>query len=156
MKFLTRLFSVLAVAVFISGCGMGRSAFTPQSGPPTVGMPAELSERERSFIHNVETALRDRGYMPVRHGAGDMQLEFEMAEGPVNIDTKIELHEGRNLLAKGYGRGAGAPLIGRAKVAEKSFNRAFDEFQSSLSGVPAGGLSEAETGAGLGAVEYVY
>lgn len=153
MKFLTRLTILAAAVLFIPSCATSRSAFSPESGPPTVGMPAELSGRERSFIPQVETALRNQGYLPVRHGAGDMQLQFEMAEGPINTDTKIELYAGRQLLARGFGRGAGAPMIGRGNVAGKSFDRAFQEFQSSLSGV----RTDATGGpAPSGELEYVY
>ncbi len=156
MNALIRLFSAMILGFLVSNCGTSRSAFTPQSGPPTVGMPAELSERERAFVSDLETALRDRGYVPVRHGAGDMQLKFEIAEGPINTDATIELYEGRRLLAKGQGRGSGAPMVGRAKVAEKSFSRAFEEFQSSLQGSPPGRFTETVPNGGRGHAEYVY
>lgn len=156
MKHLLYSLTLVATALFMASCGTGRSSFAPENGPPTVGMPAELSERERTYVHNLETVLQNRGYMLVRHGAGDMQLEFQMAEGPINTDTKIELYEGRRILAQGNGRGAGAPMIGRSKVADRSFNRAFEEFQSSLSNVPAGGISGLAPGPGGADVEYVY
>ncbi len=154
MHLLLRFLAAMALVLFFSGCGTSRSAFAPESGPPTVGMPAELSERERAFVPGLETALRDRGYLPVRYGAGDMQLKFEMAEGPINTDTTIELYEGRRLLAKGFGRGSGAPMVGRSKVAERSFTRAFEEFQSSLQGASPGGF--AEPGPAGSHDEYVY
>lgn len=133
MNHFIRLGAAMVLAVSISSCGTSRSAFRPQSGPPTVGMPAELSERERSFVPEVESALHSRGYVPVRRGAGDMELAFEIAEGAINTDTKIALTEQGRLVAEGRGRAAGAPLIGRKGVAEKSFQRAFSEFQDSLS-----------------------
>jgi hypothetical protein len=156
MNHLIRLGAALALAVSISSCGASRSAFRPQSGPPTVGMPAELSERERSFVPEVESALHSRGFVPVRHGAGDMELAFEIAEGPINTDTNIELTEQGRLVAEGRGRAAGAPLIGRKGVAEKSFQRAFSEFQTSLSGSSSGRRSAVEPADGQEPASYVY
>lgn len=129
-----RLGAAMALAISISSCATTRSSFTPENGPPTVGMPAQLSERERTFVPEIESALRNRGYAPVRNGSGDLDLEFQIAEGPINTDTKIELSEQGRLVAEGRGRAAGAPLIGRKGVAVKSFQRAFSEFQGSLSG----------------------
>jgi hypothetical protein len=119
-------------------------------------MPAELSERERSFVPEVESALHSRGYVPVRHGAGDMELAFEIAEGPINTDTNIELTEQGRLVAQGRGRAAGAPLIGRKGVAEKSFQRAFSQFEASLSGGSTGRRSAVEPSENQEPAEYVY
>jgi hypothetical protein len=132
MSHLFRLLT-LFVALWVIGCGAGRTAFTPESGPPTVGMPAELNERERLFVPDIEASLRDNGMIPVAHGRGDFALEFAMAAGPINTDTHIALLDGRRTLASGKGRASGIPLIGRSAVAEKSFRRAFDPFQSELS-----------------------
>jgi len=156
MKSITALLAAAAIAS-LSSCMTSRSDFTPENSQPTVGMPAKLSDRERSFISTLGGSLRNEGYLPVRHGVGDMQLEFEIAEGPINTDTTIELHEGRRLIAKGFGRAAGAPMIGRAKVADKSFNRAYEEFQSSLPGASSGVSSHApHDPAPAGDEEYVY
>lgn len=133
MKFPSLLLAA-AAAASLSSCVTSRSDFAPENTQPTVGMPAKLSDRERSFISTVDGALRDEGYLPVRYGSGDMQLEFEIAEGPINTDTSIGLYEGRRLVAEGKGRAAGAPMIGRDKVADKSFSRAFDQFRSALPG----------------------
>ena len=156
MKSITALLAAAAIAS-LSSCITRRSDFTPENSQPTVGMPAKLSDRERSFISTLDGSLRNEGYLPVRHGVGDMQLEFEIAEGPINTDTTIELHEGRRLIAKGFGRAAGAPMIGRAKVADKSFNRAYEEFQSSLpSGDSHGGSRSHDVPIPDGDQEYVY
>jgi hypothetical protein len=156
MNHLIRLGAALALVVSISSCGASRSAFRPQSGPPTVGMPAELSERERGFVPEIESALHSRGFVPVRHGAGDMELAFEIAEGPINTDTSIELSEQGRLVAEGRARAAGAPLIGRKGVAEKSFQRAFSEFQTSLSGSSSGRRSAVEPADDQEPASYVY
>lgn len=134
-----RRFFAVAAAISLSACGTSRTAFTPQSGPPTVGMPAQISAKERLFIPDLENALRGDGYMTVRSGAGDYQLEFEIKEGPINTDTRIEMLEGGKRVAIGNGRAAGAPLIGRSKVAEKSFSRAFEQFQSAMPSGARGG-----------------
>jgi len=132
MSHLFRFFP-LALAMLLLGCAStARSPFAPRSGPPTVGMPASLSERERLFIPEIEDALRDHGLLPVRHGAGDMQLEFTMSAGPVNTNTRITLIEGQRTVARGNGRAAGLPLIGRSQVAGNSFTRAFEQFQAEL------------------------
>ncbi len=102
-------------------------------------MPAQLSDRERQFVPVIQSALQREGLVPVRDGAGDMQLEFEIAEGPVNTDTRIGLNEQGRILANGEGRGTGLPLLGRAKVAENSFNRAFQQFDSQLRSASSGG-----------------
>jgi hypothetical protein len=127
MKFL-----LLAAAAVLSSSCATRTAFTPERSQITVGMPAKLSDRERSYISNVDGSLRGQGYLPVRHGAGEMRLDFEISEGPINTDTSIRLSEGKTVVAEGEGRAAGAPLIGRAKVAERSFHRAFEAFEASL------------------------
>lgn len=147
MTFLVRSLAAASIAVLAS-CGTSRTSFTPDSGPPTVGMPAELSERERLFVREIDSTLRNQGYVPVRNGAGDLDLAFEMAEGPIRIDTTIELSERRRSIAKGYGRAAGAPLIGRSKVAEKSFNQAFEEFRSSLPDASSSGRHSGSHGGG--------
>jgi hypothetical protein len=156
MNHLIRLGGAMALAISVSSCVTSRSAFRPQSGPPTVGMPAELSERERSFVPEVESALHSRGFVPVRHGAGDMELAFEIAEGPINTDTNIALTEQGRMVAEGRGRAAGAPLIGRKGVAEKSFQRAFSEFQTSLSGSSQGTRSTLDPMENQESAEYVY
>lgn len=124
---------VFAMGLFLLSCAASkRTAFVPGSGPPTVGMPAELNERERLFIGDLEGALRDNGLLPVRHGGGDMALDFSMKAGPIHTDTAITLLDGRRILASGNGRAAGVPLIGRSAVAEKSFGRAFQDFHGEL------------------------
>ena len=135
MNRLSRFLSLIGILMLAGCAGAGRTPFVPQSGPPTVGMPAELNERERLFVSDIENALRDRGMLPVRHGAGELDLEFAMEAGPVNTDTRIVLRDGRRIVASGSGRASGLPLIGRSKVAENSFTRAFDEFQAGLSSV---------------------
>lgn len=121
------------MALFFLGCsGMNRTAFSPSSGPPTVGMPAELNDRERLFVGDLESVLRGNGLVPVRHGAGDLALEFTISAGPINTDTRIALLEGERTIAGGNGRASGVPLIGRSSVAEKSFARAFESFQTEL------------------------
>lgn len=121
-----------------------------------MGMPAKLSDRERSYISNIDQSLRSEGYLPVRHGMGDMQLDFAIAEGPINTDTTIRLREDRRTVAEGHGRAAGAPVIGRSKVAEKSFNRAYEGFQSSLSSTSQGGSRSQGGAAPVEDQEYVY
>lgn len=130
-----RLIKYLAplIAVLLASCAAKRTPFSPD-GPPTVGMPSELSDRERLFMPDIDSALRREGLLPVRNGRGDMQLEFKIAEGPINTDTNIALNEGDITLAAGYGRAAGMPMIGRSNVAEKSFATAFGEFNSNLTG----------------------
>lgn len=128
-----RLLPIVILSVLLGACATHtRTPFTPEGGPPTVGMPAELSERERLFVPDIETLLRDQGLMPVRSGAGDMQIEFVMEAGPINTDTRIALMEGRRTVAQGSGRAAGLPLIGRSKVAENSFARAYKQFEEEL------------------------
>lgn len=121
-------------AVLLASCAAKRTPFSPD-GPPTVGMPSELSERERLFMPDIDSALRREGLLPVRNGRGDMQLRFKIAEGPINTDTDIALNEDDLTLAAGHGRAAGVPMIGRSSVAEKSFSAAFGEFSGSLSSV---------------------
>lgn len=127
------LFALAAIAsLLFCSCAARRTAFSP-GGPTTVGMPSELSERERLYIPQVDSALRREGFVPVRNGKGDLQLDFSMAAGPINIDTRIALSEDKAVLITGNGRAAGLPLIGRSSVAEKSFNAAFSEFDANLS-----------------------
>jgi hypothetical protein len=133
MQTFFRAVSLFLVVLFASCASNTRTPFSPESGPPTVGMPGALSERERLFVPDLERALRDQGLVPVRDGAGDMQLEFVMDAGPINTDTRITLTEKRRTLAQGKGRASGLPMIGRSRVAENSFSRAFEEFQSQLS-----------------------
>lgn len=95
-------------------------------------MPAELNERERLFVADIEGALQEHGLIPVRHGAGELSLEFTMDAGPINTNTKIALLEGRRNVARGNGRAAGVPLVGRSGVAETSFSRAFEDFHDNL------------------------
>ena len=156
MNQLIRLGAALAIAFSCSNCATSRSEFRPESGPPTVGMPAKLSERERGFALELESVLRGRGYLPVRYGAGDLALDFKIAEGPINTDTEIGLNEGSRRLAEGKGRAAGAPLIGRKGVAEKSFQRALAEFESSLPGSSSGRRSGPGPVEGEDPAEYVY
>ena len=151
-----RLGAAMVIAFSFTSCATSRSEFRPESGPTTVGMPAALSERERGFAPELESVLRNRGYQPVRYGGGDLALDFKIAEGPINIDTEIGLNEGRRRVAEGKGRAAGAPLIGRKGVAEKSFQRALAEFESSLPGNPSGGQSGPGPAEGGDPAQYVY
>lgn len=155
MKHCTRLLALSAPFVFLVSCA-SRSEFVPESGPVTVGMPAELSERERSYMGEVDTALRGEGYQPVRHGAGELKLEFRISEGPINTDTTIQLREGRKVLAEGNGRGSGMPMIGRDKVAERSFQKAFGDFQAALPGAQSARTHGTETHGSGDETEYVY
>jgi hypothetical protein len=132
MQTFFRAVSLFLVVLFASCASNTRTPFSPESGPPTVGMPASLSERERLFVPDLEAALRNEGLVTVRDGAGDMQLEFVMEAGPINTDTRITLTEKRRTLAQGKGRASGLPMIGRSRVAENSFSRAFQEFEDQL------------------------
>lgn len=131
---MTRHFLPLAAlaSLLLCSCAARRTPFSPD-GPTTVGMPAELSERERLFIPQVDSALRREGLVPVRNGKGDLQLNFSMAAGPINVDTRIAISEDEAVIVTGNGRAAGVPLIGRSSVAEKSVNAALSEFDANLS-----------------------
>lgn len=130
-----------AALALLAGCA-NRSEFVPDGSTTTVGMPAELSDRERQHVTEVDAALRREGYLPVRHGAGELELEFRISEGPVNARTTIELRDGRKVLAGGRGRVAGMPMIGRDQVAERSFQQAFGEFEAALPGAAAARLPD--------------
>ncbi len=118
--------------VVLASCAPSRTPFSPDS-PTTVGMPEKLSDRERSFVPEIASALRSKGLIPVKHGKGDFQLDFTMSSGPINIQTYIALLEDEAVLFSANGRSGGVPLIGRENVARKSFDEAFAEFQSGLS-----------------------
>jgi hypothetical protein len=132
MQIFSRAASLFFVVLLASCASNTRTPFTPESGPPTVGMPAALSERERLFVPDLEAALRNEGLVPVRDGAGDMQLEFVMEAGPINTDTRIVLTEKSRIVAQGKGRASGVPLVGRSRVANNSFSRAFEQFENEL------------------------
>jgi hypothetical protein len=142
MKLFARLLALGTPLAFLAGCA-NRSEFIPDGSTTTVGMPAELSDRERNHVSELDAALRREGYLPVRHGAGELELEFRISEGPINTSTTIELREGRKVLAEGHGRGAGMPMIGRDKIAERSYQEAFGEFESALPGAAAARLPQA-------------
>jgi hypothetical protein len=131
MKSPLAILATLSLA-FLASCAPSRTPFSP-GGPTTVGMPAELSDRERMFVTEIDAALRSEGLVPVKSGRGDLQLDFSMAAGPINIDTRIALSEDESVLFAGNGRAGGAPLIGRSDVARRSFDEAFAEFNSGLS-----------------------
>lgn len=126
--------SILAtfVLAILASCAPSRTAFSP-GGPTTVGMPEKLSDREREFIPEIDSALRREGLIPVRHGKGDLQLDFKISSGPINIETYIALLEDEAVLFSADGKSGGVPLIGRENVARKSFDEAFENFQSGLS-----------------------
>jgi len=152
MKILTGLFAAVSAAALTS-CLTSRTEFAPEKSQTTVGMPAKLSDRERSHIHEIDRSLRNQGYVPVRNGTGDTQLDFQISEGPINVDTTIRLSEGRSVLAEGNGRAAGAPLIGRDKVAERSFSQAFEAFDAALPNSSSVGHGDAQPSDNE---EYVY
>ena len=126
--------SILAtfVLAILASCAPSRTPFSP-GGPTTVGMPEKLSDREREFIPEIDSALRREGLVPVRHGKGDLQLDFKMSSGPINIETYIALLEDEAVLFSADGKSGGVPMIGRDNVARKSFDEAFEDFQSGLS-----------------------
>lgn len=155
MKLFRRLLAVASPLVFLASCAT-RSEYMPDGGPVTVGMPAELSDRERTYIVEVDGALRGEGYQPVRHGAGELSLEFRISEGPINTDTDIELRDGRTVLAEGHGRGSGVPMVGRDKVAERSFRKAFDDFRAALPGAASARMPGGVSGGNPEEMEYVY
>lgn len=130
MNALLTILSTVAL-LFLASCA-SRSAFTPD-GPTTVGMPAKLSDRERGFIAQIDSALRQQGLVPVKHGKGDLELDFRVSPGPIHISTRIALSEGGTVLLAAKGKAAGLPLGGRSDVAQKSFDEAFTEFQAGLS-----------------------
>lgn len=129
-----RLVLVLLTACIISCAGTRRSEYIGDEPPPppTVLMPSKLSDRERQFAPEVEAALRTAGMVPIYRGRGEMQLEFEMLEGPINTDTRLRLVEDGRVIASGDGRGSGPPLVRRERVAENSFQRALETFSSQL------------------------
>jgi hypothetical protein len=156
MKLFTCSLVMSVPLAFLVSCA-GRTEFMPDSGPVTVGMPAELSDRERTYVGEVDTALRNEGYQPVRSGSGELRLDFRIAEGPINTDTTIQLCDGRTILAEGNGRGSGMPMFGRDKIAERSFQKAFGDFQAALPGAAAARSSGASgSGSGNPDEEYVY
>lgn len=154
MKISVRCLALTAPLLLFASCAT-RSEFVPDDAPVTVGMPAALTDRERSYITEVDGALRAEGFQPVRHGKGELSLDFRIAEGPINTDTDIVLREDRIVLAEGHGRGTGVPMIGRDKVAERSFRKAFGEFQAALPGAAAAKLP-GRAAAGNTDMEYVY
>ncbi|QTN33423.1 hypothetical protein HZ994_14225 [Akkermansiaceae bacterium] len=130
MKFHT--FPLAAIcSLSLCSCFTSRTPFSP-GGSTTVGMPEKLSERERGFVPEIDTALRREGLVPVRSGKGELQLDFTMSEGPVNTTTRIGLSEGEETILAAEGRAAGIPLIGRDGVARKSFDAAFSDFDAKL------------------------
>ncbi len=131
MKTTLQILATLFLVVLAS-CAPSRTPFSPD-GPTTVGMPEKLSDRERTFIPEIDTALRREGLIPVKHGKGDLQLDLTMSSGPINIETYIALIEDEAVLFSARGRSGGVPLIGRSNVARKSFDEALTEFQSGLS-----------------------
>jgi hypothetical protein len=131
MKSPLLILATLTLAVLAS-CAPSRTPFSP-GGPTTVGMPEKLSDREREFVPEIDTALRREGLVPVKHGKGDLQLDFTMSSGPINIETTIALLENEAVLFSANGKSGGVPLIGRSSVARKSFDEALTEFQSGLS-----------------------
>ena len=156
MKFCQRLFLFAAPLLFLASCA-SRTEFVPEGGPVTVGMPAQLSDRERTYVGEVESTLRGSGYLPVRHDTGELALDFRIAHGPINSDTAIELRDGRRVIARGAGRGSGVPMLGSDKRVERSFRQAIEEFRTALpqasgSGAPAPAMSTV----GDGETDYVY
>ena len=133
MKSSLQLLAILSLALLAS-CAPSRTPFAP-GGPITVGMPEKLSDRERTFIPQIASELRNEGLVPVKHGKGDLQLDFTMSSGPINIETRIALLEDEAVLFSATGKSGGVPMIGRANVAQKSFDEAFEQFQSELSRV---------------------
>ncbi|MFM2197720.1 MAG: hypothetical protein RLZZ505_1152 [Verrucomicrobiota bacterium] len=123
-------------AILFASCAANRTPYSPDT-PPTIGMPAELSDRERHYMPQIDSALRREGLVPVAYDRGETQLEFRISEGSIHTDTVIKLIEGESLLARGDGRAAGVPMVGRSDVAEKSFTAAFADFKNDLSGVAA-------------------
>ena len=128
------LILVSLTLAILASCAPSRTPFSP-SGPTTVGMPEKLSDREREFVPEIDSALRREGLVPVRHGKGDLQLDFTMSSGPFNIETYISLLEDEAVLFSTNGKSGGVPLIGRSSVAKKSFDEALAEFQSELTRV---------------------
>ncbi len=128
-----QLLPIVALAsLLLSSCFTSRTPFSP-GGSTTVGMPEKLSERERSFVPEIDSALRREGLVPVRSGKGELQLEFTVSEGPVNTNTRIGIKQDEETVLTAQGRAAGIPLIGREGVARKSFDQAFTDFSSRLS-----------------------
>jgi hypothetical protein len=156
MKFFNRLLLSAAPLLFLASCA-NRTEFVPEGGPVTVGMPSELSDRERTYVGEVESTLRGSGYQPVRHDTGELALDFRIAQGPVNSDTVIELRDGRRVIARGAGRGSGVPMLGRDKRAEHSFRQAIEEFQTSLPQASSARVpAPAPSPGGAAEMEYVY
>ena len=122
--------------LMLASCIQSRTPFTPD-GPVTVGMPKKLSDRERTFFPQIDTALRNEGLIPVRHGKGDLQLEFTMSSGPIRIRTSIALLENGSVLHSSTGRAGGVPFVNREEVARESFDEAFADFQTGLSNAVA-------------------
>ncbi|MEY3393877.1 MAG: hypothetical protein RL346_113 [Verrucomicrobiota bacterium] len=133
MKSLFHLLPSLLILILAS-CGTGRTDFAP-GGPTTVGMPQKLSERERTFIPEIDAALRREGLVPVKYDKGDLQLDFTMSSGPIHIETSIALLEDKAVLLSATGKSGGLPMVGRDNVARKSFDEAFADFQSAISRV---------------------
>lgn len=126
------LFPLAALgSLLLCSCFASRTPFSP-GGATTVGMPAKLSERERSFVPEIDTTLRREGLVPVRSEKGELQLDFTVSEGPVNTTTRISLRQGDETIFTAQGRAAGIPLIGRDGVARKSFDEAFTDFDAKL------------------------
>ena len=131
MTTLLKPFALLA-SLLLCSCFANRTPFSP-GGSTTVGMPAKLSERERSYVPEIDAALRREGLVPVRSDKGELQLDFTMSEGPINTTTHIGLRQNDVTLFTAQGRAAGIPLIGREGVARKSFDAAFADFDANLS-----------------------
>lgn len=102
--------------------------------------PDRLSPAERRHLHEFESALADAGYRPVQSSA-EYQAEFDIAEGPINVDTRMRLlREGQPVAEASARHGGPAKLFQGAKYVEQSFLKCLAEFEARLP--RAGGSSD--------------
>lgn len=135
-------FSVIVGGMVLSGC------VTPPEGRPArqpryVSLPYAPDMLERQFLPEVAEALEDAGYRPVSSGGQSYRLDFEIEEGPINVDSVITLTKDGQTLAQGRGRdGSPRKIFQPAEFIRRAFDRSLGDFNAQLQRVSSYDVEE--------------
>jgi hypothetical protein len=84
----------------------------------------------------VASVLEDHGYQPVSAGGHRYTLDFEIEEGPINVDSTITLSKDGQVLARGWGRDGGPrKIFQHGEVVRRAFAQSLDDFSAQLARV---------------------
>ena len=136
------LIATATLALALASCVVPEGS-RPVRQPRYVSLPFSPDMLERQFLPEVAEALEDYGYRPVNTGGERYKLDFQIDEGPLNVDSTITLTKDGQPLAEGRGRDGGPRKVFQPSgYIRRAFDRSLEDFNAQLERVSSYDVEE--------------